>query len=169
MAGSSSALFLSSVEMPLGTAALLSWGSLIKLIILSLSWVFSTKIFFNSAKGFNTLIYVLTLKGDFERLMVTTPRLASFSFTHFHVCSTSSCTFHKKEKKESEVAQSCLTFCDAHRLPPSMEFSRQECWSGLPFSSPGDLSDPGIKPRSPAFLADALPSEPPGNVSQVPP
>ena len=43
-----------------------------------------------------------------------------------------------------------------------MEFSRQEYWSGLPFPSPGDLPDPGIKPRSPALQADALPSEVPG-------
>ena len=38
----------------------------------------------------------------------------------------------------------------------------QEYWSGLPFPSPGDFPDPGIEPRSPALLADALPSEPPG-------
>ena len=43
-----------------------------------------------------------------------------------------------------------------------MEFSRQEYWSGLPFPSPRDLPDPGIKPGSPALQADALPSEPPG-------
>ena len=43
-----------------------------------------------------------------------------------------------------------------------MEFSRQVYWSGLPFPSPGDLPNPGIKPRSPALQADALPSEPPG-------
>jgi len=43
-----------------------------------------------------------------------------------------------------------------------MGFSRQEYWSGLPFPSPGDLPDPGIKPGSPAFQADALTSEPPG-------
>ena len=40
-----------------------------------------------------------------------------------------------------------------------MEFSGQEYWNGLPFPSPGDLPDPGIKPRSPALQADALPSE----------
>ena len=40
-----------------------------------------------------------------------------------------------------------------------MEFSRQEYWSGLPFPSPVDLPDPGIEPRSPAFQADALPTE----------
>ena len=50
----------------------------------------------------------------------------------------------------------------AYQAPPSMGFSRQECWSGLPFPSLGDLPDPGIQPRSPALQADALPSEPPG-------
>ena len=45
----------------------------------------------------------------------------------------------------------------------SMGFSRQEHWSGLPFSSPGDLPDPGIEP-SPALQADSLPSEPPGKL-----
>ena len=49
-----------------------------------------------------------------------------------------------------------------YQAPPSIEFSRQEYWSGLPFPSPGDLPDPGIKPRSPTLQADALPSEPPG-------
>ena len=38
----------------------------------------------------------------------------------------------------------------------------QEYWNGLPFPSPGDLLNPGIKPRSPALQADALTSEPPG-------
>ena len=45
---------------------------------------------------------------------------------------------------------------------PSMGFSRQEYWSGLPLPSPGDLPDPRIEPWSPAFQADALTSEPPG-------
>ena len=47
----------------------------------------------------------------------------------------------------------------AHQAHLSMEFSRQEYWSGLPFPSPVDLPDPGIEPRSPAFQADALPTE----------
>ena len=49
-----------------------------------------------------------------------------------------------------------------YQAPLSMGFSRQEYWSGLPFHSPGDLSDPGIKPLSPELLADASLSEPPG-------
>ena len=44
-------------------------------------------------------------------------------------------------------------------IPPSMEFSRQEYWSGLPFPSPGDLPNPGIEPRSSTLQADALLSE----------
>ena len=43
-----------------------------------------------------------------------------------------------------------------------MEFSRQEYWNGLPFTSPGDLSDPGIKSPSPALQADSLLTEPRG-------
>ena len=50
----------------------------------------------------------------------------------------------------------------SHQAAPFMEFSRQEYWSGLPFPSPGDLPDPGIKPVSPSLQADTLPSEPPG-------
>ena len=53
----------------------------------------------------------------------------------------------------------------AHQAPQSMEFSRQEYWSGLSFPSPGDLPNPGIEPRSPTLLADALLSEPPGKPS----
>ena len=50
----------------------------------------------------------------------------------------------------------------ARQAPPSLGFSRQEYWSGLPFLPPGDLPDPGIEPGSPALQADSLPSEPPG-------
>ena len=50
----------------------------------------------------------------------------------------------------------------AHQASLSMEFSRQEYWSGLLFPSPGDLSDPGTEPRSPTLQADTLSTEPPG-------
>ena len=49
----------------------------------------------------------------------------------------------------------------------SMEFSRQEYWSGWPFLSSGDLPDPGIKPESPALQTDSLPTEPPGDATDV--
>ena len=48
----------------------------------------------------------------------------------------------------------------ARLAPLSMEFSRQEYWSGLPYPPPGDLPDPGIKPTSLALQADSLPFEP---------
>ena len=50
----------------------------------------------------------------------------------------------------------------AYQASQSMEFSREEYWSGLPFPSPGDLPDPEIKPGSPTLQADALTSAPPG-------
>ena len=50
----------------------------------------------------------------------------------------------------------------AYQALPPMGFSRQEYWSGLPFPSPGNLPNPGIKPGSPALQTDALLSEPPG-------
>ena len=51
----------------------------------------------------------------------------------------------------------------AYQAPPSMGFSRQEYWSGVPFPSPGFFPNPGIEPGSPALSADALPSELPLN------
>ena len=57
-----------------------------------------------------------------------------------------------READESEVTQSCPTLVTpwtvAYQAPPSMEFSRQEYWSGLPFPSAGNLPNPGIKPTS---------------------
>ena len=58
------------------------------------------------------------------------------------------------------VVSDSLWPCQA---PLSLEFSRQEYWSGLPCPSPGDLPNPGMESRSPASQVDSLPSEPPGN------
>ena len=57
--------------------------------------------------------------------------------------------------------------CVAHQAPMSMEFSRQEYWNGLPYPSPRDLPEPGIKPRPPTLQADSLQSEPPGKQHPV--
>ena len=58
------------------------------------------------------------------------------------------------------VTQSCPTLCNpmdcvAHQAPLSMGFFRQEYWSGLLCPPPGDLPNPGTKPRSPALQADS--------------
>ena len=60
------------------------------------------------------------------------------------------------------MSDSAIPWTVVHQAPLSMEFSRQEYWSGLPCPSPRDLPDPGIKPGSPTLQADSLPSEPPG-------
>ena len=67
-----------------------------------------------------------------------------------------------KVKSLSRVRLFATPWTVADQAPPSMGFSRQEYWNGLPFPSPGDRPDPGIKPGSPKFQADALTSEPPG-------
>ena len=74
----------------------------------------------------------------------------------------------KQVKVEVLVAQSCPTLCDPMDCSPqgplSMKFSRQAYWSGLPFPSPGDFPNPGIKLRSSALQADSLQYEPPGKL-----
>ena len=67
-----------------------------------------------------------------------------------------------KVKSFSGVRLFVTPWSVAHQASPSMGFSRQEYWGGLPLPSPGDLPDPGIEPRSPGLEADALTSEPPG-------
>ena len=69
--------------------------------------------------------------------------------------------------EEGMVTNSCTLswrtpWTVAYQASPSMGFSRQEYWSGLPFPSPGDPPDPGIEPGSPILEADTLTSEPPG-------
>ena len=63
-------------------------------------------------------------------------------------------------KSLSRVQLFATPWTVAYQAPPSMGFSRQECWSGLPFPSLEDLPDPGIELGSPALQADTLPSEP---------
>ena len=60
---------------------------------------------------------------------------------------------HARMRAQAHVhAQLCLTLCNPRdcQAPLCMEFSKQEYWSVLPFPPPADLSDPGIKPASPA-------------------
>ena len=70
-----------------------------------------------------------------------------------------------KVKSLSRVQLFATLWTLSHQAPPSMGFSRQDYWSGLPFPSPGDLPNSGIKPRSPSLQADSLTSEPPGKTN----
>ena len=69
---------------------------------------------------------------------------------------------HLWVSESHSVFNSATPWTVAYQAPLSMEFSRQEYWSGLPFSSPGDLSDSGIEPGTVALQADSLLSEPLG-------
>ena len=69
-------------------------------------------------------------------------------------------SFYTAAAATAKSLQSCPTQCDPiDGSPPgsSMGFSRQEHWNGLPSPFPGDLSNPGIKPPSPAWQADSVP------------
>ena len=82
--------------------------------------------------------------------------------THTCVCVCVCVCLEKKVKLFSRVRLFATAWTVAYQATPSMGFSRQKYWSGLPFPSPGDLLEPGIEPRFSTLQADALPSEPPG-------
>ena len=71
-----------------------------------------------------------------------------------------------KVKLLSRVRLFVTLWTVAYQASPSLGFSRQEYWSGLPFPSPGHLPHPGIEPQFPTLEADALTSEPPGKPLQ---
>ena len=74
-----------------------------------------------------------------------------------------------KVKSVSRIPLFATPWTVAYEAPPSMEFSRQEYWSGLSFASPGDLPHPGMDPRSPALRCKQmlLPSEPTGKCRRL--
>ena len=82
-----------------------------------------------------------------------------FQRRQFKMASSRSGSRRVKVKSFSHVRLFATPWTIAYQAPPSMGFSKQEYWSGLPFPSPGDLPNPGFKPRSPALQADALPCE----------
>ena len=89
------------------------------------------------SQKFKQLSFILR-KHDGEQLEICTnhPRLSLLKV---------------KVKSLRRVRLFATSWTVAHQTPPSMGFSRQEYWNGLPFPSPGNLPDPGIEPRSPAF------------------
>ena len=76
-------------------------------------------------------------------------------------CAGKYMTLRKNTKCQSlsRARLSATPWTAAHQAPLSMRFSRQGYWSGLPFPSPGDRPNPGIKPASPALQADSLLTE----------
>ena len=83
------------------------------------------------------------------RLLLTGPKDAC-------VLMSMQLTVKVKVKSLSHVRLLVTPWTVVYEVPPSMEFSRQEYWSGLPFPSPGDLPDPGIEPGSPTLQVDGF-------------
>ena len=75
---------------------------------------------------------------------------------------------HTRAQSLSHVQLSVTPWTVAHQAPLSMGFSRQEYCSGLPFPSPGDHTNPGMEPESPALAGGFFTTEPPGNDQQGP-
>ena len=112
------------------------------------------------------LLSWLILSLVLDRMLSLSPRnfIFFFSVISFHIlkplppCYSFPTSFKYNQvcsiKNRVLVAQSCLTLCDPMDCSPTRlsihGFPRQEYWSGLPCASPGDLPDPGIKPRSSA-------------------
>ena len=80
-----------------------------------------------------------------------------FDVNEYRILGVCLCVSH------SVISSSATPRTVARQPPLSMEFSRQENGSGLPFPSPGDIPNPGIEPGSPTLQADFLLSEPPGS------
>ena len=95
------------------------------------------------------------------------PSLSPAVFTHC-VCSLCLCFHWSEVKLLSHVWLFETLWTVAYQAPPSMRFSKQEYWSGLPFPSPGELPNPGIEPGSAALQADSSQSAPPGKPVATP-
>ena len=87
------------------------------------------------------------------------------------MASTYSGILFSLKRRDSRIRLFATAWTIARQAPLSVEilyghmevFSRQEYWSGLPCTPPGNLPDPGIEPLSPALQVDSLPAEPPRN------
>ena len=110
--------------------------------------------FFSIWKSINMIYHINKLKDKYHIIISTDAKKAFDKIQHPFMMKV-------KVKSLSRVWLFATPWTVAYQAPPSMGFSRQEYWSGLPFPSPGDFPNPRIEPRSPALQADALPSEPP--------
>ena len=111
---------------------------------------------------------IITVTFTTYSLLMACISWAVSKFINFLIETNSLLTIFKRSYCEvkllSRVRLFAIPWTVACQAPPSMGFSRQEYWSGLPFPSPGDLPDPEIESGSPALQADqTLLSKPPGN------
>ena len=138
----------------------------------------------NSVVGFNAQFFTMKKKYNWFTVLCFRCAVKWFSYTHIHILFQ--ILFHYRLLQDTERRYLCrrallltisyvcvcwslrhvwlfaIPWTVAHQAHPSMGFSRQEYWNGLPFPSPGDLPHPGIERWSPALQVDSLTSEPPG-------
>ena len=125
------------------------------------TWIFTIALVLTAKKVETTQ---MSINWEIDKQNVLSPYNATV-FIHTKELSADPC-YSKDEawkvnmKSLGHVWLFATPWTVACQAPPSMGFSRQEYWSGLPFPSPGDLPYPGIEPGSPALQADSLPSEP---------
>ena len=136
------------------------WNSVFRCFYLSLSALPYTSLLFiaickASSESHFAFLHFFFLRMVLIPLSCTMPRTPIHSSLGTLACS----------RKWSRSIMSDSLWPRGHQAPPSMGFSRQECWSGLPFPSPGNLPDLGIKPGSPALQAGSLLSEPQGSLN----
>ena len=117
----------------------------------------SLQLYFLNFLEFTTYSILLVLA-----LIILLKKLGSLGSVIFLSAIHSGNPLKVKVKSLSGVRLFVTPWTVAYQAPPSMGFSRQEYWSGLPFPSPGDLPNPGIEPGSPTLQADALTAELPG-------
>ena len=96
--------------------------------------------------AWQAVVHEATKESDME-----TKQPCVFIHIHLSFSISFSLSLYVKVKSLSHVQLFATPWTAAYQAPPSMGFSRQEYWSGLPFPSPGDLPDPGIEPKSPAL------------------
>ena len=111
---------------------------------------------------FNILIFLVSLQNPLCNLQLS---LYTFQVLTSHLCLVATMPLCSVAQSLSHVWLFATPWIVAFQAPLSMKFSRQKYWSGLPFSPPEDLPDPGIEPTSlasPALAGRFFTTVPPG-------
>ena len=129
------------------------------------SFLFLLSCLLANSFSFNFFFILELFKYKFSHLFFLFPFLhrgdPSDMFRVYHLAPLCSCEIEICVSRFRRIQLFATPWTAARQAPLSLKFSRQEYWSGLPFSS-GDLPDPGVEPRCPPFQADSLTSEPLG-------
>ena len=111
-------------------------------------------------KQMNNMDLLYSTQNYIQHLVITYNRISKHIHTHTYRAQSLRYTPESNTTSVNHIRAALshsrpILWTVAHQAPPSMGFSRQEYWRGLPFPSPGDFLDPGIEPGSPALEADS--------------